>query len=407
MSRSRSHPRRPTLRGLFTRFVAILIGACIAAALIVGIQVPLLHPRSLTHVTFTSIDVTSTLPLVWPTVGSAALDIPSLGVLDGHHVAVVPVASLTKMMTAYVTLQHLPLGLGQTGPCHVVTEADVATYETMSGIDESSVAVDEGEQLCELDLLNGLLVHSAGNYAVMLADMVAGSTSAFVADMNEEASTLGLTGTTYADVTGYSPLSVSTAPDQARLAALLMRSPLVRSIVIQTSVTLPFAGTVTSFTPDVGIDNVIGVKSGRTLQAGGCDVMAMTFHEGTKTHVLYAVVLGQEGGDLLGPAGEAALSLANSAVANRLHYTIPRDRALGQITWGARHVAFGVTSSHELWWWPARGRLSVRLHVRTFTSPIRRDEIVGTLDIRGAVRATFILRALGPLSPPTLLDRLR
>jgi hypothetical protein len=80
---------------------------------------------------------------------------------------------------------------------------------------------------------------------------------------------------------------------------------------------------------------------------------------------------------------------------------------LGQITWGARHVAFGVTSSHELWWWPARGRLSVRLHVRTFTSPIRRDEIVGTLDIRGAVRATFILRALGPLSPPTLLDRLR
>jgi hypothetical protein len=49
----------------------------------------------------------------------------------------------------------------------------------------------------------------------------------------------------------------------------------------------------------------------------------------------------------------------------------------------------------------------VRLHVRTFTSPIRRDEIVGTLYVRGAVRATFRLRALGALSPPTLLERLR
>jgi D-alanyl-D-alanine carboxypeptidase (penicillin-binding protein 5/6) len=385
----------------------MFIGLCVAAALVVGIQIPLLHPRSVTHVTFTSIDVTSTLPLAWPTIGSAALDIPSLGVLEGHDVAVVPVASLTKMMTAYVTLQHLPLGLGATGPCHLVTEEDVATYEEMSGLDESSVPVALGEQLCELDLLNGLLVHSAGNYAVMLANLVAGSTSAFVSDMNAEALTLGLTGTSYADVTGYSPLSVSTATDQARLAALLMQSPLVRSIVIQPSVTLPFAGTVTSFTPYVGVDNVIGVKSGRTQQAGGCDVMAMTFLEGGATHVLYAVVLGQEGGDLLGPAGDAALALANSAVADRLHYTIEKDRALATIGWGPRRVAIGVTSSHELWWWPARGQLRVRLRVRTFTSPIRRDEIVGALDVRGAVRASFTLRALGPLAPPTLWDRLR
>ena len=60
--------------------------------------------------------------------------------------------------------------------------------------------------------------------------------------------------------------------------------------------TLPFAGTEPSFTPDVGIDNVIGVKSGRTQAAGGCDVMAMTFHDGSTTHVAYAVVLGQHGG---------------------------------------------------------------------------------------------------------------
>jgi hypothetical protein len=154
--------------------------------------------------------------------------------------------------------------------------------------------------LCESDLLNGLLVHSASNYAVLLANMVAGSTTRSSQLMNQTAASLGLTGTTYVDVSGYDPGSVSTALDQARLAVLLMKSPLVRSIVDQPSVTLPDAGTVDSFTPYVGTDNVIGVKSGRTVAAGGCDVMAMTFKFGATTRTLYAVVLGQEGGDLLG-----------------------------------------------------------------------------------------------------------
>ena len=61
-----------------------------------------------------------------------------------------------------------------------------------------------GEQLCESDLLNGVLVHSAANYAVMLANMVSGTNESFVELMNAQAQTLGLTDTTYVDVTGLS-----------------------------------------------------------------------------------------------------------------------------------------------------------------------------------------------------------
>jgi D-alanyl-D-alanine carboxypeptidase (penicillin-binding protein 5/6) len=407
LSRSASS-RHPALRGLFTRLVGLFFGLVIASALVVGLQLPLLHPRSSFHVTLTAVSSTSpNAELQWPSVGSAALDIPALGVLAGHHNKVVPIASLTKMMTAYVALKQLPLGLGDTGPCHTVTDDDVLTYQQLVGIDESSVPVTVGEQLCEIDLLNGLLVHSAGNYAVMLANMVAGSSEAFIADMNEDASTLGLTGTYYADVTGYSPQSVSTATDQARLATLLMESPLVRSIVDQQSVTLPFAGTVTSYTPDVGYDNVIGVKSGRTSEAGGCDVMAMTFQDGTTTRVAYAVVLGQQGGNLLTPAGEAALALDNSAVASRVSYVFQKDQVIGTISWGAHHVAFGLTSPHALWWWPAQGPPTVSTVVRTFTSRIHRGEVVGELRVAGFTTRTFTLRALGTLAPPTLLQRLR
>jgi D-alanyl-D-alanine carboxypeptidase (penicillin-binding protein 5/6) len=340
-------------------------------------------------------------------VGSAALDIPSLGVLEGFHDQVVPIASLTKMMTAYIALKRLPLGIDQTGPCHVVTSDDVTTYDVMKSLSESIVEVVEGEQLCESDLLNGLMVHSAGNYAVMLANMVSGTNDAFIALMNQEAITLGLTGTHYDDVTGFSPKSVSTALDQAKLAAILMKSALVRAIVIQTSVTLPVAGTVASFTPLLGVDNIIGVKSGRTLEAGGCDVMAMTFSDGTSTKVLYAVVLGQRGGDLLGPAGDAALALSNSAVASRLHYVFAKDLAVGEISWSGHHVRFGLTQRREVWWWPAQPALRVSVRVQRFTSSIRRGEVVGRLVVHGVKRHTFTLRALGNLSPPSLLQRLR
>lgn len=407
MSR-RSRPRRPALRGLFTRFVGLVLGLVVAAALIVGMQVPLLRRPPVAHVTFDKVALSGPrAPLAWPSVGSAALDIPSLGVREGYHDQVVPIASLTKMMTVYVALQHLPLGLDETGPCHVVTSDDVATYEAMVDLDESSVEVSVGEQLCESDLLNGVLVHSSGNYAVMLANMVAGTNDAFISLMNQEAVTLGLSGTHYDDVTGFSSESVSTALDQARLAVLLMKSPLVRSIVVQPSVTLPLAGTVSSYTPFVGTDSVIGVKSGRTAEAGGCDVMAMTFHDGTATKTIFAVVLGQRGGNLLGPAGDAALALADSAVASQLHHTFVKDRAMGEIAFDGRRVGFGLTKNREVWWWPAQRTLRVTVTTRHIKSSIHRGEIVGHLIVRGVKTHTFTLRALGNLSPPTLLQRLR
>jgi serine-type D-Ala-D-Ala carboxypeptidase (penicillin-binding protein 5/6) len=404
-------PRRPALRGLFARFFALVIGAVVAAALIVGMQVPLLHPSDSVKMTVAPIVAapTGTTSLVWPSLGSAAIDIPSLGVQESWHSQVVPIASLTKMMTAYVVLKKFPLSIGETGPCITVSDDDVATYDSLSQEDQSSVVVYAGESLCENDLLNGLLVHSASNYAVLLANMVAGNTSTFVAMMNQTAASLGLTGTTYVDVSGYDPGSVSTALDQARLAVLLMKSPLVRSIVDQPSVTLSDAGTVDSFTPDVGTNNVIGVKSGRTYAAGGCDVMAMTFTFDGTTRILYAVVLGQEGGDLLGPAGDAALALANSARTVQVpHVHVFRaTTSLGTIGWGSRRTTFGVAATTRVTWSHRQRILHVRVRMRHFSSAIHRGEIVGWLSVYATTTRRLALVANGNAAPLTLWQRLR
>lgn len=409
MTRQR-RPRRPALRGLVARFFALLVGAVVAAGLIVGVQVPLMHRAATARVTLGTIAASSSSvsSISWPAQGSAALVIPSLGVAKSWRNQVMPIASLTKMMTAYVVLQKLPLSIGQTGPCLTVSSEDVATYQLLTKEDQSSVVVEAGESLCEIDLLNGILVHSASNYAVLLANLVAGSTTAFVALMNRTAVSLGLSGTTYVDVSGVDPGSVSTALDQARLAVLLMQSPLFRSIVDQASVTLPVAGTVDSFTPYVGTNNVIGVKSGRTSEAGGCDVMAMTFRLGAKTETLYAVVLGQEGGNLLGPAGSAALALARSALASQLPHSheFLSTKSLGTIGWGARRVSFGVSVNSEVSWSHSQRLLRVNVHMKRLTGAIHQGETVGWLIVHATSTRRLTLRAQGSASPLTLWQRL-
>jgi D-alanyl-D-alanine carboxypeptidase (penicillin-binding protein 5/6) len=390
--------------------VALILGAAMAAGLIVGMQAPLLHRRATVHVTLGTIRATtsSTPSIVWPSVGSAALVIPSLGVQKSWNDRVVPIASLTKMMTAYVVLRKLPLSIGQSGPCITISDSDVAYYDALSALDESRVLVATGESLCESDLLNGLLVASASNYAVLLANMVSGSTADFVTLMNQTARSLGLSGTTYADVSGFDPGSVSTALDQARLAVLLMRSPLVRSIVDQTSVTLPVAGLVDSFTPFVGTKQVIGVKSGRTSEAGGCDVLAMTFQLGTTTRSVYAVVLGQEGGNLLGPAGSAALALAQSGLIGQLPHShdFVTTESFGTLGWGSRRASFGVATNTDVTWSHSRATLRVDVRMKRLMGPIHRGETVGWLIVHATKLHRLELVARGSVSPLSLWQRL-
>jgi len=385
----------------------MMLGAALAGAIMVSMQLPLLHPRSQARVTMAPWPTSAAPKLAWPSVGSAALDIPSLGVLRTHADHVAPIASLTKMMTAYVTLKHLPLSMNQSGTCLYVSSSDLETYAVMKQLDESSVPVVVGEQICEYQLLEGLLVHSAGNFAVMLADLVAGSQDQFVALMNDEAAKLGLTQTHYADVSGFSASSVSSARDQAKLAVLLMKSPLVRSIVIQPSVDLPVAGVQGSFTPYVGFDHVIGVKSGRTSAAGGCDVLAMTFQVGAKTRVLYAVILGARGGDLLGPAGDEALALADTAVANQIQHVIARGTVVARMGWDHHETAVVTAHAVHLTWWAAQGQPRLVVTWRYFTHAVRRGQVVGTLRVEGTTSARVPLVAAQNVAPATLWQRLR
>ena len=86
---------------------------------------------------------------------------------------------------------------------------------------------------------------------------------------------LGMAHSHFADASGISSASVSTAADMLKVAALDMVNPTFASMVRMRSVTLPVAGTLSTYTPFIGFDGILGVKSGYTTASGGCDVLGV------------------------------------------------------------------------------------------------------------------------------------
>ena len=179
-----------------------------------------------------------------------------------------PIASLAKVMTAYLVLKRYPLSDVADGFTMTITAAEAQDQIQGAAENQSGVAVAAGEQLTERQLLEALLIPSGNNIARLLAAHVAGSETRFVAEMNAEARSLGMDYTTYTDPSGFDPSTVSTAADQLRVFRQAMRSPVFRQIVSMPSVTLPVAGTLTNFNPLIA-EGYAG-KTGSDSAAGGC-----------------------------------------------------------------------------------------------------------------------------------------
>jgi serine-type D-Ala-D-Ala carboxypeptidase (penicillin-binding protein 5/6) len=250
----------------------------------------------------------------WPHQGQAALVIGSGRPAVSPHEQPVPIASLAKVMAAYLVLEHYPLSSAQDGFTIAVTAAQAQAETEDAAEGQSVVTVRAGEELTERQLLEALLIPSGNNIAEMLAAQVAGSEARFVAEMNDEARALGMDDTTYTDPSGFDPSTVSTAADQLRVFQQAMRFPIFRQIVSMPTVTLPVAGTVTNYNPLIA--RGYAGKTGSDSAAKGCLAFFTRVSVGGRRRTAVGVVLGQGQGSgttaLLAAAGEAAEQLVDS-----------------------------------------------------------------------------------------------
>jgi serine-type D-Ala-D-Ala carboxypeptidase (penicillin-binding protein 5/6) len=254
---------------------------------------------------------------VWPAHGQAAFaktGQPQVQAGPNQHAA--PIASVAKVMTAYLVLRDHPLRPGEDGPTITLTDADVADTDRRRGQQESVVSIAAGEQLTERQALQALLLPSANNIAAVLARWDAGSAGRFVARMNATARSLGMTHTRYTDPSGYDDATVSTAADQVRIVDRAMRLPVFASIVATTSATLPVAGTVHNTNTLLGHDGFVGVKTGSDDAAGGCFAFrAIRWIDGKRTTIT-GVVLSQPGHDQIAAALAAADAMVDRIAAH-------------------------------------------------------------------------------------------
>lgn len=189
-----------------------------------------------------------------------------------------PMASITKLMTAIVVLERKRPG-------------DLMTVrETAAAVGESSVHLRVGEKLRVRDLLAAALIQSANDAAVALAAGTARDVSQFVGLMNAKARQLGLTHTHFVRPDGLDvPGHYSSARDVLKLARVAMKKPLVRRLVAMRSATIAGGRSLFSWNDLLGrYPGLIGVKTGHTDAAGWCEVAAAR-RDGV---TIYSVVLG-------------------------------------------------------------------------------------------------------------------
>jgi D-alanyl-D-alanine carboxypeptidase (penicillin-binding protein 5/6) len=247
----------------------------------------------------------------WPSHGQASYALGTDGPHSSPRQRPAPIASLAKVMTAYLALQSNPMVRSATGFSMTVSQADVADTARRAAREESVVPVARGEVLTERQALAALLLPSANNVAIMLARHVAGSVGAFVVQMNRAALTLGMRDTTYTDPSGYLASTVSTAADQLVLAQIAMQNPTFARMVATESYVLPVAGTVDNTDELLGTHGFVGIKTGSDDDAGGCFMFrARRMVDGAMV-ILTGVVLGQPGHNLVRTGQFAALQLAD------------------------------------------------------------------------------------------------
>jgi D-alanyl-D-alanine carboxypeptidase (penicillin-binding protein 5/6) len=254
--------------------------------------------------------------LAWPAHGEAALTTPG-GRLLGHSgpAKPVPIASIAKVMTAYLILRDHPLAPGQEGPEVVVTAAEAATLPARTAEGQSLLGVHAGEELSELQALQALLLPSADNIASILAVFDSGSEAAFVAKMNATARGLGMDSTHFADASGYDPATVSDPTDLLGLGRAAMAIPAFAAIVDERSATIPGVATVRNYNALVGTDGFTGIKTGSTGAAGQGLLFSVDHRVGGSALPIIGVVLAQHGPGVVTGALAAARRLADSVYA--------------------------------------------------------------------------------------------
>lgn len=257
-----------------------------------------------------------------------SVDVPFAILMDRHTGTVIfeqeadvqtQPASITKIMTILLTLEEI-----EAGRLSLTDMINTSAYAASMG--GSQIFLEEGEQMTAEDMLKSVIISSANDASVALAEHIAGTEEAFVARMNERASALGMTNTVFINSTGLPGEGIdnlTTARDVAIMSRALLAHDLVKefSTIWMDTVRNGEFGLTNTNRLVYYFDGATGLKTGFTQEAMYC-LAASAMRDGVE---FIAVVLHGQTSDT---RFEAAKTLLNYAFANYTLLELQPDEVL-------------------------------------------------------------------------------
>ncbi|MFC4225267.1 D-alanyl-D-alanine carboxypeptidase family protein [Lysinibacter cavernae] len=228
------------------------------------------------------------------------------------------IASITKVVTALMVLDAHPLSAGESGPTIPFTTQDQAATAQIIAVGGTTLDVPIGVALSERELISGMLVASANNYAEKLALWAYGDIDSYLSATRAWLDANGLTEMTIVDSNGLEDGNVAMVENLIQLGKLALANEVVADAVSHDVIELPSIGEVKNTNPLIGDDGFTGIKTGYTVAAGYCllfaremPVLDETGTAGEETATVIGVVLGA---DSVAERGELSRVLADSVL---------------------------------------------------------------------------------------------
>ncbi|HWH26758.1 MAG TPA: D-alanyl-D-alanine carboxypeptidase [Pseudolysinimonas sp.] len=197
------------------------------------------------------------------------------GILAENGTSAMPMASISKLITALVILNAKPLGASGTGPTLTFDKADAKLYDKYYVLGATIAAMPAGSTMTEHDAIETMLVVSACNYAEALTDWAFGSNAAFVHAAKTWMASHGLSDTTMVEPTGIDARNTSTPRDLIAVGKLALADPALAAIVAKThlgDLGIPALTGMSNTNDLIGTDGINGIKTG-TLDPGGTNLL--------------------------------------------------------------------------------------------------------------------------------------
>ena len=217
--------------------------------------------------------------LAWPAVGQAAIGSVENGILacsSGNEKAR-PIASMAKVITALAIMKKKPFKPGQEGQTYTITRNDIASLNAYIPEGGSVLPIRIGMKLTQYQAMQRMLIASDNNMADVLVERIFGSMDAYVLYARDMLKRLGLSKTVVADASGFSSATVSTPSELVTIGIAALKNPVIARIVARQQARIPVAGIIKNTNLLLGTDDIIGIKTGTTHDAGSCLLFAARY----------------------------------------------------------------------------------------------------------------------------------